>query len=128
MRLGGGPYLKLKNIVDLVEFLLIPIYEDHKSAVQLSKACRSSMAVVHPPSQHFSVHISASSPERVLPGGKLLKGLLSMCVALPGNRLREGTLGGPGDGGSSGHWDSRAHSADLRRGAHEGHFWRQLGS
>lgn len=51
-----------------------------------------------------------------------------MCVTFPGDRLREGTLGGPGNGGSSGHWDSRAHSADLRRGAHEGHFQRQLGS
>jgi hypothetical protein len=62
----------------------------------------------------------------VIPGGKFLKSLLSVLVAFPGSGLREGALGGPDNGGRSGCRGSRAHSADLRRGAHEGHLACQL--
>jgi hypothetical protein len=44
-----------------------------------------------------------------------------MRIALADSRLRESTLGVQRNGGCSVGRDSYAHSADLRRGASEGH-------
>jgi hypothetical protein len=65
-------------------------------------------------------------PGCVIPGSEFLKGLLGVLVAFPGNRLREGALGGPGNGGRAGCRDSRAHTADLRCDAQEVHRGCQL--
>ena len=49
-----------------------------------------------------------------------------MRIALADSRLRESTLGVQRNGGCSVGRDSHAHSADLRRGADEGHCAVQL--
>lgn len=65
----------------------------------------------------------------VVPGGEFLECLLGMRIALADGRLRESTLGVQRNGGCSVGRDSHAHSADLRRGADEGHvaIWRATG-
>jgi len=57
----------------------------------------------------------------LVPGGEFLKGFLGMRIALSDSRLRKGALGVQCNGGCSVGRDSYAHSADLGRGADEGH-------
>ncbi len=67
----------------------------------------------------------SDSPQPLLglfvPGGELLECLLGMRIALADSRLRESTLRIQGNGSRSVGRNSYAHSADLGRGAGEGH-------
>jgi hypothetical protein len=119
-------YLELENIVDLVEFLLIPILQSQTLVLQLLiDLCKAN-------GRHSStgscLPCSGTRPLHgcVIPGSKLLERLLGVLVAFPSSGLREGALGSPGNGCRSGCRGSRAHTADLRCGAHKGHCAWQL--
>lgn len=62
----------------------------------------------------------------VIPGGKLLKCLLSVRVAATDSGLRKGALGVPGDGGGAVDRGTDGRTADLRGCANEGHLVSQL--
>jgi hypothetical protein len=122
-------YLKLEYVVHLIEFLLVSVAHAPKSATKLLVSLTELNGCPLSPSISFPCPCAEPLRGCVIPGGKLLKCLLSMLVVLPGRRLRESALGSPGNRRGSGRRDPRAHSADLRRRAHKGHgasmSWRE---